>query len=381
MTDKILVVEDDKQTRHLITNQLRTAGYAVVETSRGDKAIQLAIREKPDLVVLDIVLEGNLNGYSVARSLQSLDETKSCYIIFLSTKREVKDKVRGFATGAHDFISKSGFSQEEFLARIENGLRIKQTHDALLDRSNIDGLTELFNHRFFMDELKKEMEKAGRHAISLSLAYIDVDDFKVFNDSFGHYAGDRVLKKVSELVKKTCRNTDICARYGGEEFAIILPSTDLNGAQVVMERVRRSIEREDFPVTGSGEEIRSQRVTVSIGVASYAAGLSVQEFIELADKKALYRAKAAGKNRVYLFLGYDDDGREIIMDAIGRQPESIDVSGLELKLREVEAKLGIIGESELIEQFTMVKEAVGVFLQKLHKFHNKRSQESLNEKK
>ncbi|MFC1851918.1 diguanylate cyclase [candidate division CSSED10-310 bacterium] len=370
MAEKILIVEDEQRTRDLLTNELQNAGYEVVSTARGDKAIQLTVREQPDLIILDIILEGDLDGYNVARSLNALDQTHAPYIIFLSTKKEVRDRVQGFATGAHDFISKENFSLEEFMARVKNGVRIKKTHDALLDRSNIDGLTELFNHRFFMEELQKEMGKARQHGFTLSLAFLDVDDFKMYNDLYGHYAGDRVLNGIAKIIRAKCRNTDICARYGGEEFAVILPSTNSKGAQIVMERVRAMVEEEKFPVRGTGYAMEYGSTTVSIGISTYTSGLSDREFIENSDKKALYRAKAAGKNRIYIYLGHDEDGQEIVIDAAGRKPDLIDISDLLAKINEVEAKISSLGEESILEPIIRAKKELETLTTHINKLYS-----------
>lgn len=372
MDELVLLVEDEKQTRDIILKSLEDEGYKVIATPRGDKAIQIAIREKPDLVILDIMLEGPLDGYSVARSLNVLDETNAPYIIFLSTKKEVRDRIQGFATGAHDFISKNDFSSDEFLARVENGLRIKKTHDSLRDRSNIDGLTNLFNHRFFMEELNREVEKTIRLNMPLSLAFLDVDDFKMFNDRFGHYAGDRVLAQIADIIKKSCRTSDISARYGGEEFTIILPTTDIQGAQIVMERIRKAIEHNKFPVRGSGVSMEFEKVTVSIGIASYFSGLSPQLLIEYSDKKALYRAKSAGKNRIYVFVGFDDQGKDILIDAAGRKPDHIDISSLLYKLKEVEAKVLNMDEPQFLKPLTRARKEIETLAEDLKQFYQKR---------
>jgi diguanylate cyclase (GGDEF)-like protein len=162
--------------------------------------------------------------------------------------------------------------------------------------SQIDSLTDLYNRRFFDDELSKEIARANRHNTLLSILFLDIDDFKKINDTFGHLAGDRVLQAVADIMSKEKRLEDIAARYGGEEFVIISPETSKANSLILAERVRRSIEQMQLNYEGN-----TIRLTISGGLASYPIdatdGLTL---IKYADN-ALYRAKAAGKNNISLF--------------------------------------------------------------------------------
>jgi diguanylate cyclase (GGDEF)-like protein len=171
---------------------------------------------------------------------------------------------------------------------IEISIYQRTERDALTD-----GLTGLFNHGYLMQVLRREVHRAKRHDLKLSLAMFDLDDFKKVNDSHGHVEGDRVLMKSAGLVRESLREIDIAARYGGEEFAVVLPETARTGATLVAERIRARIE----------EQFRSRRkdtprVTVSGGVATFPedAG-TVEELLRRADE-GLYRSKAEGKNRI-----------------------------------------------------------------------------------
>ena len=156
--------------------------------------------------------------------------------------------------------------------------------------SNVDGLTGLFNHRFFHERMEKELYRAQQYDLNFSLMMLDIDDFKKFNDNHGHLAGDRHLKSMAKIMRFILRETDFIARYGGEEFAVILPEAPVEGALIAAERIRKAVENQNF-----GEGLRS---TVSIGIAAYPDhGVKKNDIIEKADK-ALYRAKGAGKNRV-----------------------------------------------------------------------------------
>jgi diguanylate cyclase (GGDEF)-like protein len=181
---------------------------------------------------------------------------------------------------------------------LENALMVQQIHDMAIR----DGLTGAYNHRYFQEKLAEEMAKAERYNKDLSLALLDVDHFKKFNDSYGHQEGDKVLRIVSEVIQATVRNkVDTVARYGGEEFTVILPESDGNAGKDLVERIRKNIEGHLFENNGKS----LYRVTVSIGVASYPFDARDQKvLIQLADQ-ALYEAKKAGRNCVRRFITPD----------------------------------------------------------------------------
>jgi len=157
-----------------------------------------------------------------------------------------------------------------------------------------DGMTSLYNHRYFQERLKEEFERADRYKRPLSVVMMDIDFFKHYNDAHGHPQGDELLKSFSAILKKTIRESDIASRYGGEEFVVIMPETGGELAFASAERVRKAIEANDFQ---GGETQPGGRVTVSMGVSSYTEGMSVDELLKSADN-ALYRAKEEGRNMV-----------------------------------------------------------------------------------
>ncbi len=162
--------------------------------------------------------------------------------------------------------------------------------------ATIDGLTGLFNHRFFREQLRKEFQRAKRYRSHLALIMVDVDDFKQYNDANGHLAGDQALATLASLIKRTVRDIDFVARYGGEEFALILPEVNARGGLVVAEKLRRAIEAKAF----EGEQrIRAKKITISCGICSNAMVQAAEEMIESADQ-ALYWVKRHGRNRCRL---------------------------------------------------------------------------------
>jgi diguanylate cyclase (GGDEF)-like protein len=169
---------------------------------------------------------------------------------------------------------------------------------ALYDHMKImavtDGLTGLINHREFYQALRRELERARRYRHNLSLLIIDVDDFKQFNDRYGHPAGDFALRRVADLLRKCSRATDIISRYGGEEFAVILPESTPAGSFMVAERIKTEVSEHNF-ISGSKVPVH---LTVSIGIySSEDGGVSEDQMVSLADEAA-YLAKKSGKNRV-----------------------------------------------------------------------------------
>jgi diguanylate cyclase (GGDEF)-like protein len=181
-------------------------------------------------------------------------------------------------------------SNVEILAR-----DLKEANDKLRGLAFEDGLTMLFNHRYFQDHLEREISRVNRYSHLLSLIMIDIDHFKKFNDTYGHQQGDTVLRSVAEVLNDSIRKPDIAARYGGEEFAIILPETDLKGALVLAERIRQFIEELEVKIDN-----QVLKVTISLGITSYdpAKGMKKkEEIIESADK-ALYNSKNTGRNKL-----------------------------------------------------------------------------------
>jgi two-component system cell cycle response regulator len=177
----------------------------------------------------------------------------------------------------------------EYSMEIEqNRWDLEQANQQLEGLARTDGLTGLYNHRHFQDTLAREMKLSIRGKIPLSMILLDVDNFKKYNDSFGHPAGDFVLKRISTILREAARETDVVARYGGEEFAVILPNADIEGSLVVAERMRAQIEAAHWP---------DRPVTASFGVSTISPFKTPPELIKAADE-SLYAAKAAGRNRV-----------------------------------------------------------------------------------
>lgn len=171
--------------------------------------------------------------------------------------------------------------------------KLRRAKDQLEVLAITDGLTEVYNHRYFMDQVHEKFEDAKKRSTPLSLLMIDIDHFKAFNDNYGHMTGDLVLKDIAQILKSSCRQEDIVARYGGEEFAIIMPHADFHQAEIVAKKILTAVENHHLP-----NEKEAPRITVSIGIGVTEEHIdSADNLISSADK-ALYRAKSQGRNRV-----------------------------------------------------------------------------------
>jgi diguanylate cyclase (GGDEF)-like protein len=295
----IAVVDDDAAIRRLVRLFLHRAGFRTVECTTGEEARSTLATERWDLAILDRRLP-DMDGVVLAHELKSQPSTRGQYIIMLTGEDEQEDKIEGLELGADDYITKP-FQYPELLARIRAGKRIVDLQNELIESNRrlellsiTDGLTQLHNHRHFQDELARALEEALRYQRPLSLAMIDIDFFKRINDTYGHAAGDDVLKSTAAVFRGSVRSTDLVARYGGEEFAVMMPQTPLNDALIFAEKIRALIEETEMK-TRAG----SLKTTVSIGVASTpeVTVLNAPELIVAADT-ALYRAKRSGRNRV-----------------------------------------------------------------------------------
>ena len=301
---RILIIDDSKFIARVAKNILSKRGHEVLLAGDGKTGLNIAKDNKPDLILLDLILPG-IDGYEVCRRIKNNSTTADIPIIMLTSKAEHADKVQGLEMGASDYVTKP-FDEEELIARVNTHLRIKVVYESLQEKNrqlfemaNRDGLTGIYNHRYFQETLFKDFQRAIRYKESLSCIMFDIDHFKKFNDTYGHQTGDVILKALGKLIKKLMRCSDLAARYGGEEFAIILYHTTINDAVITAERLRKNIEKHKFK-----SEDLILNITISMGVASYYHPdiQDTKTLIECADK-ALYKAKEQGRNKVVAFEG------------------------------------------------------------------------------
>lgn len=258
-----------------------------------------------------------LDGLTLVKQYRSNPLTANVPIIVLSTKEDAAVKRDAFTAGVNDYLVKIP-DTIEMIARIryharaynnmlqrdaayralrESQQQLQITNFELQRLTNTDGLTGISNRRYLDEYLGAEWRRARREQKELSLLLIDIDSFKFYNDTYGHVAGDHALKKVAQVLSASVlRSTDLCTRYGGEEFAVVLPVTDITGAETAANKICRAVEALQIP---HAQSEASAWMTVSIGAGTWmpTSEDSPDSLIALADER-LYRAKASGKNRV-----------------------------------------------------------------------------------
>jgi diguanylate cyclase (GGDEF)-like protein len=294
---KILIADDDQVSRLLLRAALVSLGHEVVEVHDGKSAIEaLAAPGAPNLTILDWMMPG-LDGLDVCRAIRQRPG-RYIYAILLTARDAPSDMIDAMDAGADDFLTKP-FNVGELRARLRAGERVLALQDDLLRSQEVlqheaahDRLTGLWNRGRILDELGRELRRTRREMSTLAVALADVDHFKQINDTHGHTVGDSVLQHVGRRISSTLRASDSVGRYGGEEFLIILPMNDLKGGREVAERVRATVAAQ--PIIDTPVELR---VTLSLGMAVSSPLTTDDTLIDAADR-ALYRAKANGRNRV-----------------------------------------------------------------------------------
>ncbi len=303
MSASILIIDDSTTIRERIASTLASLDLfsRFYQAEDGLDGFKQLLAYPVDLVLCDLEMP-RIDGFKFLSMMQARPELIGIPTIILTGVNDQGSKIRGLGHGASDYITKP-FDPEELIARVKVHLKIKQLQDdlrrsneLLLDLSITDYLTGLFNRRYFMESLSREMTRSERSNHPLSLIIMDIDHFKQVNDRFGHTKGDHVLQEVAKRISGELRSYDIAARFGGEEFIVILPESDVNDATVVAERIRTSIQ--DLVFDGLLSELT---ITISLGVCekSMLPQISEDAFINAADD-ALYRAKLYGRNRVEL---------------------------------------------------------------------------------
>lgn len=291
---KILIVDDSAMVLKILYDMLKNE-YVVIQAKSGEEALQLAVREIPDLILLDVIMK-DMDGYQVCKVLKSDPLTKNIPIIFVSGLNEQNDEKKGLELGAIDYITKP-FSEPIVKIRIKNHLELKAYRDFLEQISSLDGLTGIYNRRYFNTYYLREWERAIRERTPISLIIIDIDRFKEYNDNLGHLAGDECLKKISGSIGNSLfRKNDIACRLGGEEFICVLPNTDLPDAVCIAERIAADIEKLNIPHEYSDVK---PIITVSMGVGTIIPieNYSYIEFLNMTDR-LLYHAKKSGRNKI-----------------------------------------------------------------------------------
>lgn len=290
----VLIVDDEKHNRNLLTELLK-ADYRLIVAKNGEQALQRAHEHRPDLILLDVLMP-DMDGYAVIRALKHDDDTRDIPVIFVSALDSVGDEERGLDLGAVDYISKP-FHPPIVRVRVRNHLQSVQQRRLLEQLALLDSLTGIPNRRRFNQVFEQEWRRCLRTGAPLSLIVVDVDNFKAFNDNFGHAAGDEVLRRIATSLQKSLRRpADLVCRYGGEEFVILLPGIETDGAQTLAESARFEIAAQYVEGETAGAPAP---VTVSMGGVTRVPNQTTPDLGLFSEADAsLYKAKHLGRNRV-----------------------------------------------------------------------------------
>jgi diguanylate cyclase (GGDEF)-like protein len=289
----VLIVDDQPANVRVLAETLRDR-YELYFATSGPAALARAAAGGIDLVLLDVEMPG-MDGFSVCRALKADERTRDVPVIFVTALDEIADEARGFEAGGVDYITKP-ISPAIVVARVRTHVELKEARDLLAQMALVDALTGVANRRRFDACLEHEWRRAARGRHALSVALLDIDHFKAFNDRYGHAQGDQCLAAVARALAAACRRpADLVARYGGEEFAIVLPDTEREGACALgvraLGRVRDlGILHEASPSAG--------HVMVSLGMVSLVPrdDQDPRDALQKADA-LLYQAKAAGRGQ------------------------------------------------------------------------------------
>lgn len=298
----VLIVDDTDSVREKTRAALALLPICdtLLEANNGLTGLKILSQNKVDLVLCDVVMP-EIDGFKFLQLMKSKPEHRDIPVILLTGEEGSDKKVRGLEQGASDYIVKP-FDPAELIARVKVQLKLKALQDELREKNaqlerlaSTDSLTKIHNRRYFMEIFEVEWAKCERFHHDMGLILLDIDHFKVVNDTWGHPEGDRVLVDVAGVLTSCIRKVDLLSRFGGEEFIVLLPSTDLRGCKFVGEKLRAEIERS---VAVGGTDRRP--ITISLGLAhtpTTPGVTSAEGLIRRADE-ALYRAKQSGRNRL-----------------------------------------------------------------------------------
>jgi diguanylate cyclase (GGDEF)-like protein len=306
---KILVVDDARLQRELMSKMIESLGHTPLVAADGREGVEIARRERPDLILMDIEMPV-MNGYQATREITGGEDEDWVPVIFLSVSENDQDLEMAIESGGSDYLVKpvsravlgakiASMHRIDDMRRrqVELSQQLQLAYSELELMSQRDGLTGVSNRGNFDVQLQREASRAKRSRTALSLVLVDVDFFKRYNDHYGHPAGDACLRRVAQALQSACRRpADFVARYGGEEFVLVLPETPADGAALVAETARAAVLGCAIPHAPAAG---AQYVTVSAGVATAAPGddIGPERLIAAADA-ALYSAKDLGRNRV-----------------------------------------------------------------------------------
>ncbi len=290
-----LLLVDDQPINIQVLHPIFAADYQIFMATNGAQALAICRDNPPDLVLLDVVMPG-MDGFEVCTQLKADSSTCNIPVIFVTAHDDTTQETHGLDVGAVDFISKP-VNPAVVRARVKTHLILKFQSDIMRKLIYLDGLTSVFNRRYFDQQLAVEVARSVRNQLPLAVIMLDVDFFKLYNDHYGHQAGDDCLRQIAQTLKTGLkRPADLVARYGGEEFACILPETSFDDAMVLARSLEQRIR--DKNITHEHSQTAAI-VTISLGVAGMGVNTLAASvaLLALADAQ-LYKAKKSGRARV-----------------------------------------------------------------------------------
>jgi diguanylate cyclase (GGDEF)-like protein len=309
---KILLVDDSHAHRRVLAADLRAMGHDTLEAQDAEQGVALYRAERPDIVLMDVDMPGH-SGHWAARQMRLIDPDAWAPIIFLSGLASDADLAAGIDAGGDDYLFKPVSSVVlkaklramqrlralgQQLQCVSDQLRANNSH--LQQLTLLDALTGLTNRRGLDLRLDEELRAARRDQSALTVILVDVDNFKLYNDSAGHLQGDECLRRIGQLLGSTCRRPrDLAARFGGEEFVILLPGTSHSGAVLFAKALRRTLHQLALPHPAQDG---SHCVTISGGITTAVpdGNTTIESLLSRADA-ALYTAKSLGRDRFFCF--------------------------------------------------------------------------------
>lgn len=302
MTARVLIVDDDNAIREAMQEFIEMAKFSVLTAANAEQAIDILKENPVDVVITDILMEG-MSGLELTDHIK---KNYDCDVIVMTGFSADYSYEEAVNKGANDFVFKP-IRFEELLLRLKRVLNERKlTQDRIQMLAKLkklaitDGLTKLYNSRYFYNQLELEVDRFRRYNHPLSLLLIDIDHFKQYNDAYGHIEGDKVLVKLGRVIQSCLRKMDTGYRYGGEEFTIILPETASDEAKIVAERIKSTLKKERFTPNSD----KTVEITISIGLTEYSPTENTTSFVQRADK-AMYISKKSGRNKITV-LPHDD---------------------------------------------------------------------------
>jgi len=289
---KILVIDDEKMNIIALAHFLKPQ-YEIIVAVDGASALEAAVKHTPDIILLDIIMP-DMSGFEVLIKLKDSEVTKNIPVIFITGLNSAKDEEKGLFLGAVDYITKP-FNKSIVKSKVKTHLRMSEYISIIDKLCMLDALTGLPNRQGFETRMNAEWEQACKGKKPLGLIMIDIDNFKTYNDAYGHPQGDNLLQSIAEVLGKVPGRADFAARYGGEKFACLLPDTGPDEAMSTAEQIWKNI-NEAIIQCAEGTDASA---TVSLAVISKIPGGGDSEDGFLAEvNKLLHTAKENGGNRI-----------------------------------------------------------------------------------